>query len=310
MFRTLFSIVALFSALYAWESDYSKAVEMSREDQKPLLLFFTGSDWSGLAMKMKNEMLDSPSFQEQALSQFHCLEIDFPHHKPLSEAVQLQNESLKKRFGVEELPLLLLLDSTEREIVRVGYLPESGAQLAEELTQIVSQDRELCTGLKNLPQNEGKLRQLFALAEVLTRGEAQETILDAGVAIASPFFQLEKYRRLVEEGKAVGSLRQELLKSDDYQIHFSVAMIDFQERASTLSDPREVIKPLEAYLTQFSDRDEQNVWRIEMMIAQFYLDADEWKTALKHAETAYEAAPKAMRGEIEHSLLYIRDQIR
>jgi len=297
-------------AAIEWETDYPKAVEVSLEDEKPLLLFFTGSDWSGLGMKMKNEVLDSPSFQEKIGSQFHCLQIDFPKHTPLSSELKKQNAALKKRFKVEEYPLLLLLDSTETEIVRMGYFPESGEQLAGELLQVVAQDAELCMRLKNLPKEEMTLRRLYQLAQVLTRSEAQEIILAVGVEIGAPFFQLEKYRLLVEEGKDARTLREKLLKSEDYQVHFTMAMIDFQQRANTMQDPREVIKPLELYLERFGDRDEQNMWRLEMMIAQFYLDADEWGIALKHAQTAYDAAPKTVRGEIESSLIYIRDQIR
>lgn len=304
--------LVLFSSLYAlgWDVDYPSAVRQSQKDEKPILLFFTGSDWSGLAMKMKNEVLDSPVFQEKISSQFHCLEIDFPQHTKLSKILKEQNSALKERFKIEEYPLLLLLDSKEREIFRVGYLPENGEHLADELLQIVAQDTELCKGLKELPQEEKELIHLYQIAQTLTRHEAQETILAAGVEKELPYFLLEKYRHLIEERKEAAALREKLLKSEDYRIHFTMAMIDFQERALEFSDPQEVIKPLEAYLSRFGNADPDNVWRIEMMIAQFYLNADQWKPALEHAETAYEKAPQERRHEIENSLLYIRDQIR
>ncbi|MCH9627456.1 MAG: hypothetical protein S4CHLAM2_10960 [Chlamydiales bacterium] len=315
MYRVLFVFLALtfFSSAHAsleWKENFSKAIDESAEDGKPLLLFFTGSDWSGLAMKMKKEVLDSQAFQEKARTHFHCLQIDFPKHKALGDEQTSQNTVLKQRFGVEELPLLLVLDSKEREIMRMGYFPETGEQLVGELLQVVHQDAQLCAGLKRLPKEENALQELYQLAVALSGEEAQKTLLAAGLAIEAPFFQLEQYRLLVEGGRDAHKLREKLLQSQDSEIHFAVAMIDFQQRASTLSDPLEVIKPLEAYLSRFGDQDTQNVWRIEMMIAQFYLDADEWGTALKHAQTAYESAPQTMRGEIENSLLYIRDQIR
>ncbi len=320
----LLCVLSLFSSIYgdqisqmvcekselAWETDYQQALKMSHEDKKPLLLFFNGSDWSGLAMKMKNEVLDTDSFREKICSQFHCVEVDFPLHTKLAAAEQEQNTRLKAHFAVEEYPLLLILDSNEREIVRLGYLPENEEQLAGELLHVVAQDAELCRGLKDLPQEENALRHLYELAQGLSNSDAQEVILTAGAEGKIPFFQLERYRLLVEAGEDVSALRASLLKSKDYQVHFTMAMIDFQERASTLEDPREIIKPLESYLERFSGLDNENVWRIEMMIAQFYLDADEWGRALEHAETAYEAAPGPFREEINHSLLYIREQIR
>jgi protein disulfide-isomerase len=309
-FLFLFFLLALLSTAHAWEADYSKAVEMSRKDSKPLLLFFTGSDWSGLSMKMKNEVLDSESFQQQIGPLFHSIEIDFPMHKQLASAVKKQNQELKSRFSIEEYPTLVLLDSSERIITRMGYYPESGEQLARELLHVLAQDAELCRGMQSLPRDEQALRRLYYLAQILMRSEVRETILSAGVDMEAPFFLLERYRLLVEEGKDAASIREKLLKIDDYQVHFTLAMIDFQERASSMQEPREVIKPLESYLERFGDKDEQNVWRIEMMIAQLYLDADEWGTALKHAEIAYQNAPSTFRGEIESSMQYIKNQIR
>lgn len=306
----VFLFFALFTALFAWENSYTKAHAESVEDGKPLLLFFTGSDWSGLAMKMKNEVLDSPSFQKKISSQFHLVEVDFPVHTLLPLTQQEVNLNLKRRFQIDEYPVLLLLDSKEREITRIGYLPENGDQLAEELLHIVAQDTELCAGLNSLPHEENALRHLYELSQSLGRIEASQSILEAGLTAEIPFFQLEQYRLCVEEGKEAAVLREKLLKSEDYQVHFTLTLIDFQARANTLRDPREVIRPLENYLERFGERDQENRWRIEMMIAQFYLDADEWKTALKHAETAYQSAPGSMRGEIENSLHYIRDQIR
>lgn len=303
-------LISLFVPLFAWESSYTTAHAKSVEDGKPMLLFFTGSDWSGLAMKMKNEVLESPSFQKKISSQFHCVEIDFPVHTPLPLAQQEVNLSLKRHFRIEEYPILLLLDPQEREIARIGYLPEGGEQLADELLLTVAQNAQLCAGLKALPHEEKPLRHLYELAASLGRHQEFKEILAAGVAAEIPFFQLEQYRLCVEEGKEAAVLREKLMKSEDYQVHFTLTLIDFQARANTLPDPREVIRPLESYLERFGERDQENRWRIEMMIAQFYLDADEWKTALKHAQTAYESAPGSMRGEIENSLHYIRDQIR
>ena len=67
-------------------------------------------------------------------------------------------------------------------------------------------------------------------------------------------------------------------------------------------------QPLIEYLAHFGETDQKNIWRIEMMIAEMYLDADKWDEALEHAEKAYQAAPEAMHKEIAHSLNYIRSQ--
>lgn len=299
----------------SWETSYQKALEKSQRENKPLFLFFTGSDWSGTAMKMKNEVLDSEPFQKMVGSDFICMEVDFPQHTTLSREKLEQNNFLQERFQVKEWPLILLIDGSEREIIRLGYLSENGPQLAQDLLRIITQDRSLASGLENLGDDSTELKKLYQIALELGRGGAMEKIIQAGSMTKDSFFSLEKYRLLVELGKMnteeAQAIRTELLSLASSEVHFTLALIEFQELAKLPKnsiDPQKAIRPLEDYLLRFAHCDQENIWRIEMMIAQYYLDADEWITALKHAEIAYKAAPIQMRPEIEHSLEYIRQQ--
>lgn len=151
-------------ASLVWESDYKTALEKSRSESKPLLLYFTGSDWSGWSMKMKNEILDSQSFQALVSPLFVCVEIDFPQHKGFSVEKQEQNLQLKTRFHVEDYPSLILVDVNEREILHIGYVPESGLQLAQDLVRVIEQDTQLTLGLSKLEDDPIQLRKLYQLA--------------------------------------------------------------------------------------------------------------------------------------------------
>src|ERR1700733_10150138 len=152
-FRLLIPMVLLFivcplPAAIEWQNDYAKVHSQSQQENKPVLLFFNGSDWAGCAMKMKHEILDAPEFQEKIGIQFICMEVDFPKHSLLSKELVDQNQELKIRFKIEEFPSLLLIDAQERVIAGVGYLPESGSQLAEDLLLMVDQDAQLMSGLQ------------------------------------------------------------------------------------------------------------------------------------------------------------------
>ena len=39
-----------------WHTDLSKAVSISINEKKPIMLFFTGSDWCGWCMRLKKEV--------------------------------------------------------------------------------------------------------------------------------------------------------------------------------------------------------------------------------------------------------------
>ena len=45
-----------------WHTDVNKAVDISAKTKKPLLLFFTGSDWCGWCIKLQKEVMKTPEF--------------------------------------------------------------------------------------------------------------------------------------------------------------------------------------------------------------------------------------------------------
>ena len=55
-----------FSQEAGWTDDYNKAVERAKAENKAILLDFTGSDWCGWCMKMKEETLGTPQFTAYA----------------------------------------------------------------------------------------------------------------------------------------------------------------------------------------------------------------------------------------------------
>lgn len=296
-----------------WHTEYAQARTLSKQENKPVLIFFNGSDWSGYAMKTKHEVLDGAAFQKKIGTRFIFLEADFPQHTALSQQIITQNSELRERFNVQEIPSLVLVDPQERIIARIGYLPESEEQLANDLITIIEQDVQLVEGLKNLDTRPDQLRKLYQIAQELGRLSAMEEILAAGLNTEDSYFFLEKYRMLVERGEMKSadalSLRQKLNLLDiknRQEALFTLALIDFQELSQKKESPEVAVQPLTDYLLQFGESDHKNVWRIEMMIAQLYLDAEAREEALRHAEKALLTAPKDMYEEIAHSLNYIR----
>jgi protein disulfide-isomerase len=306
------------SALVHWQTDYVQALSQSQSENKPMFLFFNGSDWVGSAMKLKHEVLDTPTFQKKIGTQFVFMEVDFPKYSALQEALAAQNESLKNRFKIEEFPSLLLLDVHERVITKISYIPENVEQLANDLLKIMEQDAELNTSLKQIQVVScAQLQQLYQTAQDLGNIQAIEKILETGLKKEDPFFYLEKYRLLVENGEMKSEqavvLRQKLLSFCPAGVHvngqsipFTVALIDFQEISQKNPESDLAAEPLIDYLTHFGVKEPQNVWQIEMMLSKIYLDCGKWNEALRHAEKAYSSAPESMHTELAHTLDYIR----
>jgi len=112
-----------FSQEAPWLTDYSKAVQQAKSENKPILLDFTGSDWCGWCIKMKEETLDKPAFRHYAEKNLVLVEVDFPHDKVQTDAVKTQNGQLGGQFKITGYPSFVLLDKDGKELGRqVGYL--------------------------------------------------------------------------------------------------------------------------------------------------------------------------------------------
>ena len=113
-----------FTQQAAWTDDYAKAVAQAKTENKAILLDFTGSDWCGWCMKMKQETLDTPQFNAYAEKNLVLVTVDFPHKTPLAPATKQQNDKLNAKYQADGFPTYVLIDKFGRELGRQsGYLP-------------------------------------------------------------------------------------------------------------------------------------------------------------------------------------------
>src|SRR5690606_23636060 len=77
-----------------WHTDINKAIKLSQDTKKPLLLFFTGSDWCGWCMKLQKDVLKTSDFGKWAKDNVVLVELDFPRQSSQSVELKQQNYSL------------------------------------------------------------------------------------------------------------------------------------------------------------------------------------------------------------------------
>jgi protein disulfide-isomerase len=110
-----------------WLTNYDKALELAKAENKSVLLDFTGSDWCGWCEKMVKEALSQKEFLDYAAKNLILVEVDFPHNKKQSEEVKTQNAELQKKFGARGYPTFVLVDKYGQQLGKqAGYL-EGGA---------------------------------------------------------------------------------------------------------------------------------------------------------------------------------------
>lgn len=126
MFKKLISgfvlaaCVAPAFAAVEWMTDLEAAKKKAAAENKAVLLDFTGSDWCGWCIRIRNEVFDQPRFAEFARDKFVSVEIDVPNNPNFSPELRRRNEQLCKQYGIEGFPTIMVTDS--RGVVAGGFV--------------------------------------------------------------------------------------------------------------------------------------------------------------------------------------------
>ncbi|HEX8563613.1 MAG TPA: thioredoxin family protein [Flavobacterium sp.] len=95
-----------------WQTDIAKAVKLSNKTKKPMLLFFTGSDWCGWCIRLQKEVLKTPEFAAWAKDNVVLVELDYPRRTPQTPELQAQNAQLQQFFGIRGYPTVWFANGT------------------------------------------------------------------------------------------------------------------------------------------------------------------------------------------------------
>jgi thioredoxin-related protein len=96
-----------------WNTNLDKAIEISKKTNKPIMLFFTGSDWCGWCIRLQNEVFFKPEFATWALNNVVLVELDFPRRTALPQELQVQNNQLQQFFGIQGFPTIWFVNASK-----------------------------------------------------------------------------------------------------------------------------------------------------------------------------------------------------
>ena len=110
LFISLSAIVVQAQEDLVWHTDMAKASELSMKEKKPLMLFFTGSDWCGWCIRLQNEVFKKDEFTKWAKENVILVELDFPKRTAQDEAIKMQNYQMQQIFQVKGYPTVWLVN--------------------------------------------------------------------------------------------------------------------------------------------------------------------------------------------------------
>lgn len=121
-----------------WSGDMSAALTRAAQEQRLVLVKFTGSDWSEWCQRLQKETLGRKHFLEYAQEHLILVEVDFPQEKKLSDQQREKNAEWVKRYAVEAFPTLLLLTPEGKEVGRIGFIEGGPKTLVRTLKQLAA----------------------------------------------------------------------------------------------------------------------------------------------------------------------------
>ena len=126
---SLFLLSAFFVSITDWGTDFEKAKQTAKEENKYILLNFSGSDWCGPCIRLHKEIFENEAFKIMADASLVLINADFPRMKKnqLSKELQKQNDHLADLYNADGVfPVTLLLTPDGKVIEKwLGYPPLS-----------------------------------------------------------------------------------------------------------------------------------------------------------------------------------------
>lgn len=104
-----------------WHTDLNKAIELSKKENKPMMLFFTGSDWCGWCVKLKKEVFSQNEFKQWAQDNVILVEVDFPKTTAQSEELKTQNRMLQQQFVVRGYPTCFFVNADKLKDGKINF---------------------------------------------------------------------------------------------------------------------------------------------------------------------------------------------
>ena len=119
-FIALFSFSTQAQEGLTWHTDMSKATDISIKENKPMFLFFTGSDWCGWCIRLQKEVFNTPEFIKWAKESVVLVELDFPRKNEQTDAVKMQNAQLQQQLQVRGYPTIWFVSAAKTTDAKVN----------------------------------------------------------------------------------------------------------------------------------------------------------------------------------------------
>lgn len=121
-----------------WLEDFERAERIASELGRPMVLLFTGSDWSPNCIKLAQEVLATDAVKQFGADKAVLMKVDSPRKTPQGEELKKQNAAMTRRFGVSAYPTFMVISPDGKRLGQVGYVAGGAEPLIAKLQELLS----------------------------------------------------------------------------------------------------------------------------------------------------------------------------
>lgn len=107
-----------------WQTNFDAAKSQAKNENKPIILVFQGSDWCAPCIRLNKEVWSTEAFKSYAAQHYIMLQADFPRRKANALAPQqaAANAQLAEAYNPKGIfPLVVVLDENGAVLGETGY---------------------------------------------------------------------------------------------------------------------------------------------------------------------------------------------
>lgn len=130
----------LLTAQISWSGNFDETLKEAVTTHKLIVINFSGSDWCGPCIRLRKEILETPTFESYAQAHLLLVRADFPRQKKnqLSKEQTKRNEALADKYNPDgKFPYTLVVDEHGKVLKAWdGYPDETPEQFVNQIQKL------------------------------------------------------------------------------------------------------------------------------------------------------------------------------
>jgi thioredoxin-related protein len=117
-------LISNFGFAQEWQENFDEAKKIASEQDKNIIIVFSGSDWCAPCIKLDKNIWQSEAFKKEANEEWVLVKANFPRKKAneLSKEQTELNRKLAEKYNIEgSFPLVVILDKSGKVLGKMGF---------------------------------------------------------------------------------------------------------------------------------------------------------------------------------------------